>query len=436
VSRGALLITGLLAFVSVAIAATLSVILTRIAALESRELEERGAVIALRTIGERPEGIELARASLDEGEDAVFELCSGDAMADGWSDAIRIQILVGDEAAIDTTLDAAARARARTSSSGACLEIGRGTLEVTGEYRMVLRVSGTPPDTRVRARILARRALGPTERNAVLGVLGLALALVVVLAMRSPDASRRSVAPRFVRVLRVRARRAARRAPVISALALVALGTLLVVLAGIATPFVLPGGSTYGLVAGLSLALVEVLLAWALLGGSAARLALVRPRALWMTVVFFVSAPIVGLVMRTFAIWALSNVEATGEAPIEAFVSWPSGLLSFGALAVIAPIAEEVFFRGFVFGAIDDGRWGGRRALAFTFAWGLFALAHLQQAWGNWGGLLAVTAAGFVFTTLRMLSGSTLVPALAHLVYNALLSISALTAAGVMVGAL
>jgi membrane protease YdiL (CAAX protease family) len=137
----------------------------------------------------------------------------------------------------------------------------------------------------------------------------------------------------------------------------------------------------------------------------------------------------VGFVLRGFALWALSNVEATGEAPIEAFVAWPSGLLSFGTLAVVAPVAEEVFFRGFVFGAIDDGRWGGRRALAFLLAWSLFALAHLQQVWGNWGGLLAVTTAGLVFTSLRALSGSTLVPALAHLVYNALLSVSVLTAA-------
>ncbi|MBX7194958.1 MAG: CPBP family intramembrane metalloprotease, partial [Sandaracinaceae bacterium] len=291
-------------------------------------------------------------------------------------------------------------------------------------------------DTRVRGRILARHPLGPAERNGVLAILALSMLLVVVLALRTPTPTRPGRGPRGARALRARAKRAHRRRPVASSLALVAIGTALVVVAGFTTPFVLPGGSTYGLVAGLTLALVEVLLAWLLLGGSAARLELVRPNATWKTVLFFAAAPFVGLALRSFAFWSLSHVEATGEAPIEAFVSWPSGLLSFGALAVIAPIAEEVFFRGFVFGAIDDERWGARRALAFAFAWGLFAIAHLQQAWGNWGGLLAVTAAGFGFTLLRALSGSTLVSALAHLVYNALLSISALTAAGVLVGAL
>jgi membrane protease YdiL (CAAX protease family) len=134
-----------------------------------------------------------------------------------------------------------------------------------------------------------------------------------------------------------------------------------------------------------------------------------------------------------FAGWALSHVESTGEAPIEAFVSWPSGLLSFSALAVVAPIAEEVFFRGFVFGTIDNGQWGGRRALACVASFGLFAGAHWEQVQGNWGGLLSVTMAGVVFTLLRAISGSTLVPAIAHLTYNALLSASVLTAASILI---
>ena len=48
----------------------------------------------------------------------------------------------------------------------------------------------------------------------------------------------------------------------------------------------------------------------------------------------------------------------------------------------------------------------------------LFASVHAQQAWGNWGALLSVTLTGAVLTLLRALSGSTLVPAVAHLLYN------------------
>jgi membrane protease YdiL (CAAX protease family) len=420
------------AAIALALCAALGFVMTRIAALEARELDARGEPVTIAdAMAGSPGGHTLVSADLVAGEDGVFELCASDRMGDAWGSGGRVELRVGSDTAVEATLDAETRARARTSASGSCLEVGRGTIQVAGPYALVLRFEGTPPEARVRGRILARRSLGPTERNGVLAVLGLAILLVVALAMRVPSSSaRRSPRrPRWARALRVRVARAARRRPHASALGLVALGAGLVVATGLVIPSLLPHGSTYGLLAGLLLAVAEIALALALLGGSLERLALVRPSALWMTALFFVSAPFVGFVLRGFAIWALSNVEATGEAPIEAFVAWPSGLLSFGALAVVAPIAEEVFFRGFVFGAVDDGRWGARRALAFLLAWSLFALAHLQQVWGNWGGLLAVTVAGFVFTTLRAVSGSTLVPTLAHLVYNALLSVSVLTAA-------
>ncbi len=425
-----------LAAIVVALAVALALSMGRIASLEGRELDARGAPVTIAAVATgSPGGRELVEAELVVGEDGVFELCSSDDMSEGWGEGGTVTLHVGDDTAVEARLDAETRGRARRSASGACLEVGRGTIQVSGVYALTLRFEGEPPRANVRGRIVARRPLGPSERNTVLSVLGLALLLVIVMAMGSPVAvPSGSRGPRWLRALRVRAARMARRRPYAMRLGLVALGAALVVASGLVIPMFLPRGSAFGLLAGVLLALAEVGLALALLGGSAERLALVRPRALWAAALFFAAAPIVGFVLRGFAIWALSNVEATGEAPIEAFVSWPSGLMSFGALAVVAPIAEEVFFRGFVFGAIDDGRWSGRRALAFLLAWSLFALAHLQQVWGNWGGLLAVTMAGFVFTLLRMLSGSTLVPALAHLVYNALLSVSALTAGAIVLG--
>jgi membrane protease YdiL (CAAX protease family) len=119
-------------------------------------------------------------------------------------------------------------------------------------------------------------------------------------------------------------------------------------------------------------------------------------------------------ILNPLARWAVSAIPSTGEAPIEAFISWPSGALTFAALGMCVPLAEEVFFRGFVFGALRTrGPW-----LAWLGTIGLFAAAHAQQAWGNWGALLSVTVTGIVLTTLRALTGSTLVPAVAHLLYN------------------
>jgi predicted PurR-regulated permease PerM len=55
---------------------------------------------------------------------------------------------------------------------------------------------------------------------------------------------------------------------------------------------------------------------------------------------------------------------------------------------------------------------------AFAGAPLLFASAHVQQLWGNWGALLSVTLTGAALTALRAWSGSTLISAIAHLLYN------------------
>ena len=147
--------------------------------------------------------------------------------------------------------------------------------------------------------------------------------------------------------------------------------------------------------------------------------------------VLFVLAPVFGIALHRVAQIALRVVPSTGEAPIEAFVAWPSGMLSFAALAVVAPLAEEVFFRGMVYGVLAGAPNAARpaRVLGAAFgSWLLFALVHLPQTWGSWGGMLAIAIAALGFTLLRVVSGSVLVPALAHLVYNGLLSAEGLLA--------
>jgi membrane protease YdiL (CAAX protease family) len=120
------------------------------------------------------------------------------------------------------------------------------------------------------------------------------------------------------------------------------------------------------------------------------------------------------LLLRVLSHWALRLVPSTGEAPIEAFIAWPSGALTFALLGMAVPLAEELFFRGFVFGALS----GLGRSTACLGTLLLFALAHAQQVWGNWGALLSVTLTGALLTLLRALSGSSLVPAVAHVLFN------------------
>ena len=92
-------------------------------------------------------------------------------------------------------------------------------------------------------------------------------------------------------------------------------------------------------------------------------------------------------------------------------------------VAVVVPLAEELFFRGFVYGTAE--RWKGANA-ATVASIVLFAVVHLPQQWGAWGAFASVTLTGVVLTLLRRATGSTLVPALAHVAHNALITLLAL----------
>jgi membrane protease YdiL (CAAX protease family) len=117
--------------------------------------------------------------------------------------------------------------------------------------------------------------------------------------------------------------------------------------------------------------------------------------------------------------YALILVPSTAQAPIETFIAWPSGIVCFAALGMVVPLGEEVFFRGFVYRAAL----GYGRIAAFAVTLISFVGLHVQQDWGNWGGLVALTVTGAALTGLRAVSGSTLLPAITHLLYNFVLSI-------------
>ena len=98
---------------------------------------------------------------------------------------------------------------------------------------------------------------------------------------------------------------------------------------------------------------------------------------------------------------------------------WPSAGLALGTIGVLVPLAEEMFFRGFVFGVVA-ARYG--RGVGFAVAVVLFGLAHVPQTWGAWGATVAVLLTGAVLTAIRAWSRSVYVSALAHLAYNGLIT--------------
>ena len=78
---------------------------------------------------------------------------------------------------------------------------------------------------------------------------------------------------------------------------------------------------------------------------------------------WLVLAPLIGLALVILGRLIVALVPATGLAPIELFVEMPSGRLAVALVAVFVPVAEELFFRGFVFGTLERVR-GTNVALA------------------------------------------------------------------------
>jgi membrane protease YdiL (CAAX protease family) len=397
----------------------------RVSRLVASELEHEGSLASLsQRAGERGAtriSARLTEVTLEAGELTTFEVCavlppaaegaSTAAKAAGSADladpryAGALDFVVWREAdqklELKVGLDAAHRALVKHRAGASCLTLGGGTVASRGRYALDAVWAGRTLSPELaalplRARVLAKQPLA--LRDGVL-VLSAALgAMLCVLAGFVPDSARARQPP---------ARRAS-----LWALGLGLLGALLFRLS-LSLPLTLAAS---GLVRGLLISVLE--LALALLG---ARLAFAQARGglnlfaperratEWLFV-----ACAGALCLRLLSHWALRLVPSTGEAPIEAFIAWPSGALSFALLGMAVPLAEELFFRGFVYGALR----GLGPALAAGGSLGLFVLAHAQQVWGNWGALLSLTLTGGVLTLLRALSGSTLVPAVAHLLFN------------------
>ncbi len=113
-----------------------------------------------------------------------------------------------------------------------------------------------------------------------------------------------------------------------------------------------------------------------------------------------------------FAVLAVFGAEPSGNIPDDVFDSVPLvvlvGILSLG----LAPIMEETFFRGFLFGGLR-GRWG-----VFLAALGtgfLFALAHVDPLV-----FIPFTAVGMIFAWGYVYSGSILASIVAHFLFNSI----------------
>ena len=105
--------------------------------------------------------------------------------------------------------------------------------------------------------------------------------------------------------------------------------------------------------------------------------------------------------------------------PIEHFFTGPASgylLAAFGVL--VAPLVEELFFRGFLYPAV--ARWTGSFASILITA-AAFASLHGAQLAYAWAPLLVLFGVGVVLTAVRARTGSVATCVLIHMGYNFLL---------------
>ncbi len=108
------------------------------------------------------------------------------------------------------------------------------------------------------------------------------------------------------------------------------------------------------------------------------------------------------------------------ELPIEKLFSTRTNALAVLAASVlIAPLAEELVFRGYIY-TLLEGLWGKTPAVILSGV--AFGAIHFPQLSGGYVQMATLTVVGLVFSGVRARTGNTTTAILLHLGYNATLS--------------
>jgi membrane protease YdiL (CAAX protease family) len=105
--------------------------------------------------------------------------------------------------------------------------------------------------------------------------------------------------------------------------------------------------------------------------------------------------------------------------PIERLISSTRVLYIFALFGIgVAPLFEEIIFRGFLFKAFSDV---GGTSIAVPATAALFTLLHIPQLWGSWAGIALIFAVGYILSLVRAKSRSLIPGFILHTAYNAML---------------
>jgi uncharacterized protein len=185
-------------------------------------------------------------------------------------------------------------------------------------------------------------------------------------------------------------------------------------LAAFCAPFVRPGQNLFAVLAGFfGIGLLAVIAAVAPMGWAALPALGLRPAG-WRPIVFGA----LGTLALSVAVSQL-GIEPKGMKQAMEISREPGlFLISLLIMGLLAPVVEELMFRGMLFGWLA-GRWGGGVAAGVSSL--VFAAAHLEPAH-----VVLVLPLGLLFGWLRWRTGSLLPSMVSHIVNNSFAVVAAL----------
>ena len=133
---------------------------------------------------------------------------------------------------------------------------------------------------------------------------------------------------------------------------------------------------------------------------------------------YLLRAGFLGLIAGMTLAWLFRDYDKSTSL---AFVSVWIGIM-------IAPLEEELVFRGYLFSGVDWllSRWTScARWLTVIVIAVVFALSHSAKAGITTGQILSIFLTGALYGWLRLDSNSTVPPVLAHMSYNAVIFLAA-----------
>ncbi len=126
-----------------------------------------------------------------------------------------------------------------------------------------------------------------------------------------------------------------------------------------------------------------------------------------------------GLALAAVVRYTPTLLPERGSFPLERMFATPQAAYAVAAFAIlIAPLMEEIIFRGILF-VMFESLVGIRFAVLATAL--LFAGLHVPEYWGAWHHILMITLVGLAFSVARGLSGSLATSYILHLAYNSAL---------------